>query len=141
MNYQLIRFAYTPFGVFGRLQYSKEKALYTVERPWLQNKRNISCIPVGTYPLKLERFHRGDYEAIGLQNVPERSQILIHIANTMNDVQGCIGVGNTLGYLTYYWAVQNSKISFDILMADFIEREKPVSLEISNLNEAGYIVS
>lgn len=66
--------------------------LYTVERPWLNNKPRASCIPAGTY-----RFvpHNGTKfkNVWRLENVPGRSAILIHIGNTANAVIGCIAVG------------------------------------------------
>lgn len=66
----------------------------TLELPWLENKSNISCIPVGKYlvtfsfsPRKLKYTYR-------VQNVPGRSGILFHSANYFSDLLGCIGLGS-----------------------------------------------
>ena len=54
----LTRIAYSNMGVFGQLEVDGQ-ALYSVERPWLDNKRIVSCIPEGAYlcrpPLLRER--------------------------------------------------------------------------------------
>ena len=48
---QLQRFAYTPFGTFGRL-YMPEFQCFTIERPWLNNVPKESCIPEGEYGIR-----------------------------------------------------------------------------------------
>lgn len=64
----------------------------TIELPNKGNQQNISCIPTGTYsviPYSSEKFPN----VYQVQNVPNRDKILIHIANTVGDLLGCIGVG------------------------------------------------
>ena len=65
----------------------------TLELPWKNNQRNISCIPPGTYnvvprnsPKFADHFH--------VTNVPGRSYILIHPGNYHTDIEGCILVGS-----------------------------------------------
>lgn len=118
----LERFAYTPFGTFGRLAVDGFQC-YTVERPWLNNKVGQSCIPEGEYELSPGRFNRGGYRAYQLMDVPGRSLIKIHIGNTMDDVIGCIAPGMSLGYLNNKWGVTNSKTAFDRFM-DVMDGEK-----------------
>jgi len=65
----------------------------TIELPNLGNQRRISCIPEGEYkvvPYSSEKFPNV-YE---IKDVPNRTAILIHAANTTNDILGCIGVGD-----------------------------------------------
>jgi hypothetical protein len=65
----------------------------TLELSYKENKRQISCIPTGTYivePHYSFRFGR----CFELQNVPERSNILIHKGNFNKDTKGCILIGN-----------------------------------------------
>ncbi len=107
----LERFAYSPFGVFGKL-IVPEFECFTVERPWLDNKKRESCIPEGKYTLKLGMFNRGGYEAYEVMGVPDRSLIKIHVGNTIDDVVGCIALGNALGYLEGKWGVKSSKKAF-----------------------------
>lgn len=126
----LERFAYTPEGVFGRLVIP-EFICYTVERPWLDNKPQVSCIPEGIYSLKLSRYERGGYPAYEVTNVPNRTMIKIHIGNTMDDVIGCIALGKTLGFTQRKWAVLNSGKAFQEFMAAMAETPESV-LEIGH---------
>lgn len=65
---------------------------YTVERPWLDNEPFKSCIPPGHYDC--ERIIRPSGKpAISIKNVPDRTHILIHPGNDVQDVVGCIAPG------------------------------------------------
>lgn len=69
------------------------KDFKTIELPWKNNERNISCIPAGVYEaMAIERYSNSEY-AIWLQDVPKRSEILIHTANHVNQLLGCIAPG------------------------------------------------
>jgi hypothetical protein len=68
------------------------ETLYTLELPWLDNKRGESCIPVGTYKLKRHTSPKFG-KCFWLQDVPNRSEILIHPANYTRQLRGCIAVG------------------------------------------------
>ena len=111
----LERFAYSPFGVFGKLMIP-EFECFTVERPWLDNKPRVSCIPEGEYKIQLGIYNRGGYEAYEVMDVPNRSLIKIHIGNTIDDIVGCIAPGKALGYLERKWAVTSSKKAFQEFM-------------------------
>jgi len=65
----------------------------TLELPWKNNQRNVSCIPVGTYQV-LKRTSEKYGKHFHLQNVPDRSMILIHSGNYYTQTQGCILVGS-----------------------------------------------
>jgi len=111
----LERFAYTPQGTFGRLTFD-DFSCYTVERPWDGNKPYVSCIPEGEYVL--ERYNSPKFGKVyavngGTVSVTEdinhsRSAILIHAANVASDLEGCIGLGDSLGFVKNQWAVLNS---------------------------------
>lgn len=58
MSVTLERFAYSPFGTFGKLIYG-DKTFLTVERPWLGNKPYKSCIPEGVYVGKMWKALKG----------------------------------------------------------------------------------
>jgi hypothetical protein len=66
--------------------------LYTLELPWKDNKTGISCIPVGTYKVKRHTSPKFG-KCFWLQDVPNRSEILIHPANYTRQLRGCIAVG------------------------------------------------
>ena len=66
----------------------------TMELPWKNNQRSVSCIPEGAYrvvkqPPKADR----PYPYFRLPNVPGRSGILIHRITYVSGLKGCIGVG------------------------------------------------
>jgi len=115
---------YNPDGTFGQMTLEDGSVFATVERPWLDNQVGVSCIPEGVYTLALRdsevvnRTTHGKYQrGWNVTNVPERSLIMIHIANFPHDVQGCIGVGLKQGYLAGKYAVLQSRFAFDRLMA------------------------
>lgn len=68
---------------------------FTLEPPWKDNQRNMSCIPSGVYKLRKRYSDRfGDhFEVIG---VPDRTLILFHAGNFPNDTDGCILPGLSL---------------------------------------------
>lgn len=64
----------------------------TLERPWLDNKPEVSCIPAGVYkciPHNTSEKPRC-WEITG---VSDRSSILFHAGNSIIDSLGCILVG------------------------------------------------
>jgi len=94
----------------------------SLELPFLNNQKLISCIPEGTY--QCTRITSRKYGKCYLvENVPDRSEILIHIGNYASglkkDTSGCILVGlnhtdlNADGELD----VANSTIAMETLRA------------------------
>jgi len=66
----------------------------TMELPWVNNARNISCIPEGLYEvIKQKATKTRPYDFFRLMFVPNRSGILIHRITYVKDLRGCIGVG------------------------------------------------
>lgn len=66
---------------------------FTLELPWRENQRNVSCIPAGRYPV-IPRFSERFKHHLHLLNVPGRDLILIHEANFVDQLRGCIAVGD-----------------------------------------------
>ena len=65
----------------------------TLELPWRDNKRSVSCIPAGGYEaVKYFSPSRGDCFLV--KKVPGRSAILIHSGNYNRDTRGCILPGS-----------------------------------------------
>jgi len=67
----------------------------TLELPWLNNEKQISCIPLGAYEC-VKRSSLKYKDHFHILNVPNRSWILIHHGNYFRDTLGCILVGRTL---------------------------------------------
>jgi Family of unknown function (DUF5675) len=113
--YTLAREASSNNGTLGEILNPDGSHLcYTCERPWLDNTPDTSCIPTGTYSCVPHdsAAHPNVWE---LQNVPDRSGILIHNGNTENDSEGCIIVGATQGTLGGLPAVLNSNVTLEML--------------------------
>ena len=65
---------------------------HTLELPWKDNQHDISCIPPGVYDwVKWESPTKGD--VIKVIEVPKRTSILIHVANYVRELRGCIAPG------------------------------------------------
>jgi len=77
------------FGTYGVLVFNNKILCYTYERQWLNNIPNLSCIPVGEYAYNLVSSLRHG-RCFSINNVPNRSAILIHAGNGAADTQGCI---------------------------------------------------
>ena len=101
---------YLPTETLGSI-YGEDGSLVckTMELPWKENKRSISCIPEGTYTVhKKPPIPKDDpstpqdesggykprsYGHFRFPHVEGRSGILIHRITYVKDLQGCIGVG------------------------------------------------
>lgn len=71
---------------------------FTLELPWLDNARNISCIPEGIYDaVKYDSPTHGD--VVLILEVPQRSMIEIHAGNFTSDILGCVLVGDAIKFL------------------------------------------
>lgn len=71
-------------------------SLRTIEPPWRNNRRGVSCIPEGSYSIEFRHSRRFNRGLPTLINVPQRAGILIHSGNTQADSTGCILVGYDL---------------------------------------------
>lgn len=72
---------------------------FTLELPWRDNQKNISCIPVGTYEYFIRRSPSKNMDVLQLKNVGDREYIQIHAGNYTSQIQGCILVGDGIKYL------------------------------------------
>lgn len=77
-------------GTNGEVWIGNEFVCYSIELPWRNNSRSISCIPEGEYVLS-KRFSKKFGWHIRVEDVPERSGILFHAANdALKELEGCI---------------------------------------------------
>lgn len=114
-NVTIIRTRLSDHGTEGVLIFN-DFICYTIELPWRENKRNLSCIPVGEYNVKIRispKYGR-IYWVLGVDN---RSYILVHSGNLAGDTQkglktntqGCILLGTRRGFLNGQRAVLLSR--------------------------------
>lgn len=81
---------YLPGGTNGTLLLYGRPICHTIELPWLENRRNRSCIPEGRYRLRY-KYSRRFGKRLHVLDVPGRSGILIHAANdAATELRGCI---------------------------------------------------
>lgn len=89
--------AYFKGGTNGALFIDDAFFCFTIELPWKENKRTVSCIPEGTYSLATRFSERFQHHLI-VQGVPKRNLILVHPANdAKSELEGCIA---PVSYLT-----------------------------------------
>lgn len=77
----------------------------SLELPWQDNRKRVSCIPTGMYACEKVWRRRGLEYTFEVTSVPNRSSILIHVGNTVADTQGCI----LLGYAIVPHGIAGSK--------------------------------
>lgn len=92
MILDLLRVGQSGRGTFGVLRFGAVAFALTLERPWDNNQPNRSCIPPGRYRCQRVRSPKFG-NTFEVTNVPERSHILFHSGNTLEDTHGCILVG------------------------------------------------
>jgi len=125
----IYRHEMTDYVSIGVLVIDGEMHSLTLENPWLENSRNVSCIPAGTYqchPVSSPRFGNV-YE---VRDVPGRSHILFHSGNLTRDTQGCILLGNTIGHLDKQRGILQSRPALDSFLTK--AEGQPFTLKIIN---------
>lgn len=95
MLLNLKRISSSKHGTYGVLLHGQAPICLTLELPWLDNQKNISCIPIGLYDV-LPYSSKKYPDAYSVQNVPDRTNILLHGGNNLSHTQGCILLGSTL---------------------------------------------
>ena len=119
VNLLLIRDTFTKESTIGKLFINGESFCDTLENPYINNERNISCIPEGQYEVRLRLPRESatrDYLHLLVQDVPNRSYILVHIGNKPSHTKGCILVGNG----RKQDIVENSRLAMDLLIKEIL---------------------
>jgi len=119
VNLLIIRDTFTEKSTISKLFINGESFCDTLENPWLDNQRNISCIPEGQYKVRLRLARESatrDYLHLLVQDVPNRDWILFHRGNKAKDTSGCILVGNG----REQDIVENSRLAMDLVMQEII---------------------
>ena len=151
MKIELIRYSSQSKTTFGAVLLDSKFQCYSVEDRYRTNKvKHETRIPAGTYEVKLREFG-GHYERykekyaghkgmLWLQNVPEFTDILIHIGNKEGDTSGCIllnnevnnnvtdmgrGTNSTQAYLNFYFKVLKAFESGEKVFISIIDFDVP----------------
>lgn len=136
MKIHLCRYESTDHGTFGRIQIDN-KYFHTLELPWLNNQKQVSCIPTGSYDCSLYPSSRFGSVYL-LDSVPNRSGVLIHQGNfggnkakgLRSDIEGCILLGKSRGVINGQKCVLNSRIAVKEFMNTI--HNQPFTLIIEN---------
>jgi hypothetical protein len=119
VNLLLIRDTFTDKSTIGKLFINGESFCDTLENPYINNERNISCIPEGQYKVRLRLPRESatrDYLHLLVQDVPNRDWILFHVGNTAKDTSGCILVGNGRKHNV----VENSRLAMELVIKEIL---------------------
>lgn len=101
----------------------------TLEEPWKENRRNVSCIPAASYVAYRRRSPKRGYDLFELLKVPGRSNIEIHIGNTTKDTEGCILLGTNFGQVNGFPGIIGSAVAFRRFMFELTGIDR-ITIEI-----------
>lgn len=135
MKLLLQRFAYTPTETEGRLWLNDDEYVSTLERPWIDGMPGgmpfESCVPDGEYELIPHRRPNGDnvfalrnpdcgvyYTEQERGNRDGRYLILIHSANWVEQIVGCIAPGLVRTIADNKRMVRSSRAAMKKIMAN-----------------------
>lgn len=122
-----LRRRYFAHGTFSTLHREDgSKVCCFVERPWLNNQPNKSCIPEGTYHLqphdspKFGKCYALSAATLGVTAYGPslRTHVLVHKANLVSQLQGCLAPGVGFGVVNNEWAVMSSGVAFNTFMSE-----------------------
>lgn len=127
----LIRIAYHSQGTFGVLLDEGIPFALTVEREWENNRRNISCIPTGTYICRrVDSPKFGD--TFEITNVPNRKHVLFHKGNIEDDSHGCVIIGEQYESYKNKIAILASRKGF----SEFLSRTNGINVFTLTIRDA-----
>ena len=130
--------AYFKEGTNGTLFCYDKFLCHTIELPWRNNKRNISCIPEGQYQIE-PRFSKRFQNHLILKNVKGRSFILFHPANdAKKDLEGCIAPVTYLNGIGRGVYSRNAMQKLLSLVYQAQDRKEKITLTIKSQNYENY---
>ena len=133
MELLLIR-QYNEKGVSGTISFKGKRICDSIEPPWRNNQRQISCIPEGRYLLTSRLTLRFGWHFL-VNNVPGRSAILIHaFNNALQESKGCIGPVKKLTGPGQGSSSRNALYELMQVALPVMLNNKPVYLTIKSIN-------
>lgn len=128
MNNVLIRVSEEANGTLGIWKIDGKAYSATLEPPDLNNAPNVSNIPIGDYIMKRYSSEKypNTWEITGVLN---RSKILVHAGNTVDDTHGCILLGESFNKFNGNRFITNSGNTFRTFM-QITRHEKTMPLKI-----------
>jgi hypothetical protein len=120
-------------ATMGKLSVDGSHHSDTLELPWNGNRKRESCIPPGAYPLTFKESPRFKRPMLTVGSVPGRDGILIHAANHVSELRGCISLGLRSATNPEYLMDSRryvQRLEAMVLLA--MDRKETVTLEILN---------
>ena len=92
--FDLIRISSGADRTIGMIYQGETPICLSLELPWLDNKRNVSCIPAGVYDcIWVVHPHWPKSPVALVREVKDRAGILLHPANLPGEIRGGIAPG------------------------------------------------
>lgn len=123
---------YFPDGTNGKLECEGKFICYTIELPWVANKKRVSCIPEGEYVVR-KRYNKKFRWHLEVVDVENRSFILFHPANNaQTELKGCIAPVTKISGPGLGLESRQAFIKLKSLVYKALEREQKVSLIVKS---------
>jgi len=130
MNVTIKRLGEYGGATLGVMLIENQPRWVTLEKPWKDNEVRKSCIPAGTY--KAIRHTSTKHGVVfWLQDVPGRSEIMIHRGNSAEDTLGCILLGTSFGQAMGKGWISNPRHAMDLFMLA-LKNENEITITIEN---------
>ena len=130
------RITSTTDGTFGVLLHKGNPLFLTLEPPWKNNEKYVSCIPQGGYYCERRHSQRFETDVFQILNVENRTSIIIHPGNLLKDTHGCILIGTSFGEIGNHYGILQSKRAFGLFMF-LMKNETVMYLDITQWGRYG----
>ncbi|MBW4970795.1 hypothetical protein KZY98_10025 [Croceibacter atlanticus] len=128
----VLKRSYFEKGTNGALFINGNLICFTIELPWKDNQRNVSCISEGTYEIVARHSHRFRNH-LHVLGVSGRSLILIHPGNdALKELRGCISPVSQLSGIGKGWSSRGALNKLLALCHQAFERKEKVLLTIKS---------
>lgn len=118
------------WGTFGVLFCGDDLMVSTLERKWQDNHESESSIPIGNYSCK--RVTSAKFgNTFEVENVPNRTAILMHKGNLQSDSHGCILIASGYAPINHQLGISNSGEGYTRFM-DYMKDDNEFQLTIKN---------
>lgn len=115
---RLERHAQNDFATYGNIidADTRKELCVTLELPDRGNQHNVSCIPVGTYLVKVAESPKRGYPVPWIQQVPNRDDVQMHRGVLPGDTDGCVLLGTSFYRYNEGRGLTGSHAAFDRFM-------------------------
>lgn len=102
-------------SVIGRLLVNDAEIGRTLELPWRNNEKGISCVDAGTYPATIRADGTLGWRVELIDESGNRKNIQLHVGNYQRQIKGCVLVGDDVTVSNGECMVPNSRATLNRL--------------------------